>query len=104
MTWASRACRIEFSRSSKDEHLVDRAGQVVVDVAEVAAQLRRHVRDLAAGDVDQRPLQRQHRPLELDQFALELVDALDRALPVAGEDHVLERVDVVLDLARRISR
>ena len=89
-----------MSRSSNDGDLLDRPGQVVVDVAEVAADLLGHVADAGRPRVGERPLQRQHRPLELHQLPLELVDLL-RSRPAgrAAKTPSSSCVDVVLDLA-----
>jgi hypothetical protein len=50
------------------------------------------------GQAQQRCPQRHHRPLELDQLALELVDPLHLVLALPGEDAGLHLVDVLLEL------
>ena len=70
--------------------------EVVRDVAQVALDLRVHLPVVAVREVVDRAGERRDGPLHLDDVALELVDALDVGRRPAGEDLVLDLLDVVV--------
>jgi hypothetical protein len=70
-TCARLACRIDVS------HLLGHARVVVGDVADVPPEFQWDARDVPARQLVQRTREWHHRPLELHQLALELVDPLD---------------------------
>ncbi len=81
--------------------LLLRPQQVVRDVAEVRLYLRVDRPDRPGGEILKRPAERHHRPLQLEEFTLELVDPA-RVGPRAGlREHVrLDLVDVLLHRVR----
>jgi hypothetical protein len=68
--------------------VVDHPDQVVLDVAEVLAQLAVQARDLAVDQAVERLGERGRGLVELDHLALEQVDALGRVAALVREDLV----------------
>jgi hypothetical protein len=77
-------------------HLLDGSGEVVVDVRKYRRICLRYFREPSGHDRVQ-ALQRYHRPPELHQFPLHLVDPLGATGCAAPEDGLLQNVEVRLD-------
>src|SRR3990172_1403997 len=71
--------------------------QMIVDVAEVVLQTRIHGRRFTLGEPFEGVEERLCALVELEDLALQVVDARSRILPGRGEHHRLQLLDVVVE-------